>query len=65
VVVFDPASVRDNATYEKPQQFASGVEDVFINGVQVLNEGKHTGATPGRFVRGPGWTGWPGGGACH
>jgi N-acyl-D-amino-acid deacylase len=64
VVVFDPATVHDNATFEKPQQLASGVEDVFINGVQVLKNGKHTGAKPGRFVRGPGWTGWPGGGAC-
>jgi N-acyl-D-amino-acid deacylase len=64
VVVFDPATIRDNATFEKPQQLASGVADVFINGVQVLRNGKHTGAKPGRFVRGPGWTGWPGGGAC-
>jgi N-acyl-D-amino-acid deacylase len=65
VVVFDPATIRDNATFAKPQQFASGVDDVFINGVQVLKNGKHTGAKPGRFVRGPGWTGWPGGGACR
>jgi N-acyl-D-amino-acid deacylase len=65
VVVFDPAAVRDNATFEKPQQLASGVEDVFINGVEVMKNGKHTGAKPGRFVRGPGWTGWPGGGACR
>lgn len=64
VVIFDPATIRDNATYDKPQRLASGVEDVFINGVQVLKNGTHTGATPGRFVRGPGWTGWPGGGAC-
>ena len=64
VVVFDPATIRDNATYAKPQQLASGVEDVFVNGVQVLKDGVHTGATPGRVVRGPGWTGWPGGGAC-
>jgi N-acyl-D-amino-acid deacylase len=64
VVVFDPAMIRDNATFEKPQQLASGVDDVFVNGVQVLKDGKHTGAKPGRFVRGPGWTGWPGGGAC-
>jgi len=64
VVVFDPATIRDNATYEKPQQLASGVEDVFVNGIQVLKDGKHTGARPGRFVHGPGWTGWPGGGAC-
>jgi len=65
VVVFDPATIHDNATFEKPKQFASGVDDVFINGVQVLKGGKHTGATPGRFVRGPGWSGWPGGGACR
>ncbi|MGN6058901.1 MAG: N-acyl-D-amino-acid deacylase family protein [Sphingomicrobium sp.] len=64
VVVFDPATVQDHATFEKPKQLATGVDDVFINGVQVLKDGKHTGAKPGRFVRGPGWTGWPGGGAC-
>ena len=64
VVVFDPATVQDHATFEKPKQLATGVEDVFVNGVQVLKDGKHTGAKPGRFVRGPGWTGWPGGGAC-
>jgi N-acyl-D-amino-acid deacylase len=64
VVVFDPATVQDHATFEKPKQLATGVDDVFINGVQVLKNGKHTGAKPGRFVRGPGWTGWPGGGAC-
>lgn len=65
VVVFDPAHIRDNATFEKPQQLASGVDDVFVNGVQVMKDGRHTGAKPGRFLRGPGWTGWPGGGACH
>lgn len=64
VVVFDPASIQDHATFEKPKQLATGVDDVFINGVQVWRNGKHTGAKPGRFVRGPGWTGWPGGGAC-
>jgi N-acyl-D-amino-acid deacylase len=64
VVVFDAATIQDHATFEKPQQLATGVEDVFVNGVQVLKNGKHTGAKPGRFVRGPGWTGWPGGGAC-
>jgi N-acyl-D-amino-acid deacylase len=64
VVVFDPATVQDHATFEKPKQLATGVDDVFINGVQVLKDGKHTGAKPGRVVRGPGWTGWPGGGAC-
>jgi N-acyl-D-amino-acid deacylase len=65
VVVFDPATVQDHATFENPKQLATGVEDVFVNGVQVLRNGKHTGAKPGRFVRGPGWTGWPGGGACR
>jgi N-acyl-D-amino-acid deacylase len=65
VVVFDPARVADHATYDKPKQLATGVEDVFVNGVQVLRDGRHTGARPGRVVRGPGWTGWPGGGACR
>lgn len=55
IVVFDPASIADHATYERPQQYASGVSDVFVNGVQVLRGGEHTGATPGRVVRGPGW----------
>ena len=64
VVVFDPATIADHATYDKPKQLATGVDDVFVNGVQVLRGGKHTGAKPGRVVRGPGWTGWPGGGAC-
>ena len=57
VVVFDPAAIQDHATYEKPQQFATGVRDVLVNGVPVLRDGKHTGAKPGRVVRGPGWTG--------
>jgi N-acyl-D-amino-acid deacylase len=65
VVVFDPATIQDHATFEKPKQLATGVRDVFINGVQVLKNGKHTGAKPGRVIRGPGWSGWPGGGACH
>jgi len=56
VVVFDPAKIRDHATFEKPQQYASGVRDVLVNGVQVLKNGEHTGAKPGRVVRGPGWT---------
>jgi len=64
VVVFDPATIQDHATYDKPDQLATGVDDVFVNGVQVLKDGVHTGAKPGRVVRGPGWTGWPGGGAC-
>ncbi|HKH28118.1 MAG TPA: amidohydrolase family protein [Sphingomicrobium sp.] len=64
VVIFDSARVADRATFAKPQQLATGVRDVFVNGVQVLKNGEHTGAKPGRVVRGPGWTGWPGGGAC-
>lgn len=59
VVVFDPETVADRATFEEPHQLAVGVRDVFVNGVQVVRDGVHTGATPGRVVRGPGWTGWP------
>ena len=55
VVVFDPATVQDHATYEKPHQYATGVVHVFVNGVQVLKDGEHTGAKPGRVVRGPGY----------
>ena len=58
VVVFDPASIADRATFEEPHQLAVGMKHVFVNGEQVLNDGQHTGATPGRVVRGPGWTGW-------
>ncbi|MBU1253662.1 MAG: D-aminoacylase [Alphaproteobacteria bacterium] len=64
IVIFDPTTISDHATYNAPHQYATGVTEVFINGVQVLSDGQHTGATPGRVVRGPGWTGWPGGGAC-
>jgi N-acyl-D-amino-acid deacylase len=64
VILFDPATIADRATFEKPMQYATGVRDVFVNGVQVLRNGEHTGATPGRSLKGPGWTGWPGGGAC-
>jgi len=56
IVVFDPAKIADRATYEKPHQYAVGMKHVFVNGVQVLRDGEHTGATPGRVVRGPGWT---------
>ena len=55
VVVFDPATIQDHATFDKPHQYATGMMHVFVNGVQVLKEGEHTGATPGRFVRGPGY----------
>jgi N-acyl-D-amino-acid deacylase len=56
VVVFDPATIQDHATFVEPHQYATGVVDVFVNGVQVLADGEHTGETPGRVVRGPGWT---------
>ena len=58
IVVFDPEEIADKATFEKPHQYAVGVEHVFVNGIQVLNHGKHTGAMPGMVVRGPGWSGW-------
>jgi N-acyl-D-amino-acid deacylase len=57
VVVFDPATIQDHATFEAPHQYSTGVAHVFVNGVQVLKDGEHTGATPGRAVRGPGWKG--------
>jgi N-acyl-D-amino-acid deacylase len=58
IVVFDPDSISDHATFEQPHQYATGVRHVFVNGTQVLRDGEHTGARPGRVVRGPGWTGW-------
>lgn len=58
IVIFDPDTIQDNATYAEPHQLAGGVAHVFVNGVQVLKDGEHTGAKPGRVVRGPGWTGW-------
>lgn len=54
IVVFDPRTIADRATYDKPQVYATGMRDVFVNGVQVLKDGEHTGATPGRAVWGPG-----------
>jgi N-acyl-D-amino-acid deacylase len=62
VVVFDPATVQDHATYDRPQEFATGVSEVFVNGVEALRNGAPTGAHSGRFVRGRAWTGWPDGG---
>ena len=55
IVVFDPVTIIDHATYDQPMQYATGVSDVWVNGVQVLRDGEHTGAMPGRVVRGPGW----------
>ena len=60
VVVFDPDSIQDHATFEDPHQYSTGMIHVFVNGTQVLLDGEHTGATPGRVVRGPGWKGWEG-----
>jgi N-acyl-D-amino-acid deacylase len=64
VVLFDPATIADHSTFARPMQYATGVRDVFVNGVQVLKDGSPTGAKPGRFLKGAGWTGWPGGSAC-
>jgi N-acyl-D-amino-acid deacylase len=58
VVVFDPETVGDHATYDEPHQLSTGIEHVFVNGIEVVNGGRHTGAMPGMPVRGPGWTGW-------
>ncbi len=57
VVVFDPERIQDHATFVEPHQYATGMVHVFVNGEHVLRDGEHTGATPGRVVRGPGWTG--------
>ncbi len=62
VVVFDPRTVQDHATYEKPAQLATGVEDVWINGVRALRAGEATAAPSGRIVRGRAWKDSPGGG---
>jgi N-acyl-D-amino-acid deacylase len=58
IVIFNPEKINDKATFEKPHQYAVGVNHVFVNGIQVLNNGEHTGAKPGMVVRGPGWIGW-------
>ena len=57
VVIFDPATIQDHATFANPHQYATGMVHVFVNGEQVLRNGEHTGARPGRVVRGPGWKG--------
>ena len=58
VVVFDERTIIDNATPERPHQISTGVKHVWVNGVQVLADGRHTGAKPGRAVRGGGWKGY-------
>ena len=55
IVVFDPRTVLDHATYDQPHQYATGITDVFVNGIAVIKNGEHTGNKPGRFVKGPGW----------
>jgi N-acyl-D-amino-acid deacylase len=55
VVVFDPLKIRDRATFERPHLYSEGVLHVFVNGIQVLKNGNHTGAMPGRVLRGPGY----------
>jgi N-acyl-D-amino-acid deacylase len=57
IVVFDPQEIQDHADFANPHRYSTGVLHVFVNGVQVLERGEHTGATPGRVVRGPGWRG--------
>jgi N-acyl-D-amino-acid deacylase len=57
IVVFDPQQIQDHADFANPHRYSTGVLHVFVNGVQVLERGEHTGATPGRVVRGPGWRG--------
>ena len=54
VVIFDPQTIADRATFENPHQYSVGVRDVFVNGQQVLKDGEHTGAKPGRALFGPG-----------
>jgi N-acyl-D-aspartate/D-glutamate deacylase len=57
VMIFDPNTIIDKATYEKPHQLSEGVKYVFVNGTAVVADGKVTGAKPGRIVRGPGYRG--------
>ncbi len=54
VAIFDPAKIKDNASFEKPHQYAEGMIGVFVNGIEVLKNGEHTGAKPGRFIKGSG-----------
>jgi len=55
LAIFNPEEIQDHATFENPHQYATGMIHVFVNGKQVLSEGEHTGALPGRVVHGPGW----------
>jgi N-acyl-D-amino-acid deacylase len=55
LAIFDPTKIADHATFENPHQYSTGMVHVFVNGTQVLENGEHTNARPGRVVRGPGW----------
>ena len=55
LAIFDPLRIQDHATFDRPHQYATGMVHVFVNGTPVLKNGEHTGAKPGRVVRGPGW----------
>jgi N-acyl-D-aspartate/D-glutamate deacylase len=55
IVVFDPATIRDLATFEKPNQLSEGMRYVLVNGVPVIEAGKQTAALPGKVLRGPGY----------
>ncbi len=55
LAIFDPKKIQDHATFDKPQQYATGMAHVFVNGIQVLKDGEHTGELPGKIVHGPGW----------
>jgi N-acyl-D-amino-acid deacylase len=55
VLIFDSTKIQDHATFQQPRQYATGMDDVFVNGKQVLDEGKFTNILPGRFVKGPGY----------
>jgi hypothetical protein len=57
-VLFDPSAIQDHAAFDNPHQYATRMVHVFVNGTQVLRDGEHTDAKPGRVVRGPGWKGW-------
>ncbi len=58
ILVFDAATIAEKATFEKPHQLSTGIIEMFVNGVEVIHDGTHTGAKPGQVVRGPGWNGW-------
>jgi N-acyl-D-amino-acid deacylase len=58
IVIFDPSKIQDHATFQDPHQYSTGMQYVLVNGITVLKDGEHTGALPGKVVRGPGWKDW-------